>query len=101
MEYYKRTWILCLMIVAALMGLHFLPRMEIFGMELRRVDLLSDLFPDTPDVSEKELAEAMKQQRPHPAHRKTNDCPKGMVCIEDYATDEKRSMESRICFIVV
>ncbi|RHP61861.1 hypothetical protein [Bacteroides sp. OF04-15BH] len=93
MEYYKRTWILCLMIVAALMGLHFLPRMEIFGMELRRVDLLSDLFPDTPDVSEKELAEAMKQQRPHPAHRKTNDCPKGMVCIEDYATDEKRSMD--------
>ena len=81
------------MIVAALMGLHFLPRVEVFGIELRRVDLLSDLFPDTPDVSEKEMAEAMKQQRPHPAHRKANDCPKGMVCIDDYSMDERRNMD--------
>lgn len=93
MKYYKRTWILCLMIVSALMGLHFLPRVEVFGIELRRVDLLSDLFPDTPDVSEKEMAEAMKQQRPHPAHRKANDCPKGMVCIDDYSMDERRNMD--------
>lgn len=93
MKYYKRIWILCLMIVAALMGLHFMPRVEIFGMELRRVDILSDLFPDTPDVSEKELAEALKQQRPHPAHGSVNDCPKGMVCIEDYAIEEEKSMD--------
>lgn len=81
------------MVVAALMGLHFMPRMKIFGMELRRVDLLSDLFPDTPDVSEKELTDALKQQRPHPAHGSANDCPKGMVCIEDYAIDEEKSMD--------
>lgn len=93
MKYYKRIWILCLMIIAALMGLHFMPKLEIFGMELRRVDILSDLFPDTPDVSEKEIAEALKQQRPHPAHSLEENCPKGMVCIEDYAIEEDKSMD--------
>lgn len=92
MEYYKRIWILCLIVIAALMGLHFMPRTEILGIELRRVDLLSDLFPDTPEVSEEELAEAMKQQA-RPARRQAEDCPEGMVCIEDYAPEGQQGMD--------
>lgn len=45
MNYYERTWILCLLVIAGLIGLHFVPPPTVGGITFRRVNLLSDLFP--------------------------------------------------------
>lgn len=86
MKYYQRVWILCLMLIALLMGMHFLPRITVFGITLKKVNLLSDLFPDTPDVSDKEYDDAFASLHALSSSAKSGSCPKGVTCIEDYST---------------
>lgn len=90
MKFYKRIWILCLLIVAALMGLHFLPPVRVAGITMRQVDILSDLFPDMPEVTGEELAGVlgMQQNGSNPA-----DCPDGVTCIEDFAGGRDVSLD--------
>ena len=46
------TFIFTLIVVSGLMALYFLPPINIGGTPLRKIDLLSDLRPDVPDVTE-------------------------------------------------
>lgn len=97
MNYYERTLILALLVIACLLGLHFLPSMAVGGVELRRVNLLSDLFPAPSFVEEDDFeppagadsTAAPAVARPAPAA----ECPPGVTCIEDYAALPDEGME--------
>lgn len=87
MNYCKRTFLLVLLVIASLMGLHFLPTMSVDGVELRRVNLLSDLYPDETVAGETDEAVWLEDTVALPPVRPpfVEECPDGVVCIEDYA----------------
>lgn len=93
-----QTFLLVLIVVAALIGLFYLPRMSCFGVETRRVNILSDVQHRDKDgniVAEVKADEAdgfVEQGIDSAAIRVkqlayVDTVPKGMVAIEDFATD--------------
>lgn len=87
----KKVGGLVLMVMAALLLLHWLPATEVGGHALRRVDILADVrpplvFADEPDTLEVQLPVAK------PAFADT--CPSGKVCIEDYSDSTCRGMSA-------
>ena len=87
----KKVGGLVLMVMAALLLLHWLPAIEVGGHALRRVDILADVRPplvlaDEPDTLEVQLPVAK------PAFADT--CPSGKVCIEDYSDSTCRGMSA-------
>ena len=88
-NYLSRTFILTLLVVVALLGLHFLPTITINGYTLRRVNLLSDVEVKEP---EPELLDTVPLPPPvKPAFVDT--CKTGLTCIEDYADSTQRGMK--------
>lgn len=85
------TFLLTLLVVVGLGLLHWLPRIELAGKQLRRIDLLADLRPDEvpvlPDSDTTVLPKLVK-----PAFVDT--CKAGMVCIEDFSDSTMRGMKA-------
>lgn len=86
-NYLKYSLSLTLVVVVALLGLHWLPVLTIDGHTMRRVDLLGDLrFPELEADSDSiALPPVIK-----PAFIDT--CRAGMTCIEDYSDSTLRGM---------
>ena len=53
-DYTFRGWVLCLMTVGGVIGLGVMPTVELFGMQLRSVDIFSSLRPEAEEVVEYE-----------------------------------------------
>jgi hypothetical protein len=93
-----QTFLLVLLVVAVLIGLFYLPRIHLFDQNLRRVNILSDVQRRDKDgniVAEKvadSLDGYVEQGVDSAAIRVkqlayVDTVPKGMVAIEDFATD--------------
>ena len=93
-----QTFLLVLLVVAVLIGLFYLPRIHLFDQDLRRVNILSDVQRRDKDgniVAEKvadSLDGYVEQGVDSAAIRVkqlayVDTVPKGMVAIEDFATD--------------
>ena len=81
---------LVLLVLAILLGLHWLPTITIAGHTMRRVDLLSDLRFPTPDVYTSDSDSIPLPPVVKPAFVDT--CREGMTCIEDYSDSTHRGM---------
>lgn len=93
-----QTFFLVLVVVAVLLGLFYLPRMSFFGMDSRRVNILSDVQRRDQDGNivaevnadaedgyvEKGIDSAAIQVK---QLAYVDTVPKGMVAVEDFATD--------------
>lgn len=89
-NYITATFILTFLVVGALLGLYFLPPIEIDGQELRKVDLLADIRPEM----EEEVCDSDTIVLPPPVKPIFVDtCRTGMTCIEDYSDSTMRGME--------
>ena len=94
MHYYlNRVLWLILATLAILLAAHFLPDVSVGGVEMRRVDLLSDLFPDN-DAAIGDSLPLLPADSALVVKQKvwTDSCKPGMTCIEDFSTDG-RGME--------
>lgn len=81
MKAYK-TFLLVLLVVAMLVGMYFLPKLSICGIDLRSVNLLADVEADTTEV-ENEGLDHEKTSVPEFVAFK-DSVPDGMVAIEDF-----------------
>lgn len=87
----KGTWRTCLFLILFVLiaiALRALPAATIGDYEVKRTDLLADIFPADGEAGTTPDAEAAR--RLAEAHRDT--CPAGQTCIEDYATDADSGM---------
>ena len=93
-----QTFLLVLLVVAVLMGLFYLPRIHLFDQDWRRVNILSDVQRRDKDgniVAEKmaDSLDGFVEQGVDSAAIRVKQLayvdtvPKGMVAIEDFATD--------------
>lgn len=83
------TFFLAACVVAGLLGLYYLPSLTIGNHTLRKVDILSDLHPEIPEV----VADSDTVVLPPPVKPVFVDtCKGGMVCIEDYSDSTMRGM---------
>lgn len=88
-NYLKYSLGLTLMVLVALIGMHWLPALTIDGHTLRRVDLLADIrYPEA------EEAEETDSLLPTPVIKPAfvDTCRNGMTCIEDYSDSTMRGM---------
>lgn len=84
----KRTFILALIVVVVLGAMYYLPSLTIFGVQLRKVDILSDVRLNS-DTEQKEAEEAQQYEDSIRLERlkvvaKTDSVPEGMIPIEDF-----------------
>ena len=86
-NFLPHTALLACLVLAALLLMHFLPRWEVDGHRLRRVDLLADVRP-LPPVP----ADTAPPLLPPPIPVVADTCPPGMTCIEDYGDSTGRGM---------
>lgn len=85
------TFLLTLLLVLGLGALHWLPRIELGGKPLRRVDLLADIRLEASPVS----ADSDTSVLPEPVKPTFIDtCKSGMTCIEDFSDSTMRGMKS-------
>lgn len=87
-NYISRTFILTLIIFAALVGLYFLPMLSVDGNTLRKVDIFADIR--TPQSEEEEIDSTLLPPPVTPVFVDT--CKTGMTCIEDYSDSTLRGM---------
>ncbi len=94
----RQTFLLVLLVVVALIGLFYLPRMSLFGEETRRVNILSDVqrLDEAGNIVAEKVADSLdgfvEQGIDSAAIRVkqlayVDTVPKGMVAIEDFAAD--------------
>lgn len=88
-NYLGHTGLLMLLVVGLLLAMHFLPRTEVGGRVMRRVDILSDLRPRQVEAVE----DTLLPEPPKPKPVFVDSCPQGKVCIEDYGDSTHRGME--------
>lgn len=84
--------ILLLLVVGALLLMGMLPHISVFGHPLRRVNLLSDLYP-TETIADSVESEEEILLPPPPKPAFVDTCRTGMVCIEDYSDASQRGMQ--------
>lgn len=95
MNRYAHTFVGTLLVIVMLMGLHFLPRIEVGGMTLRNVNILSDLFPPFEHyVNGAESEVSWPVDSTALAVVDANPCPDGVTCIEDYGFGMQNSMDA-------
>ena len=82
---------LMLLILAALLLLHFLPKIYIGERALRQVDILSDVFPK-PAIEEPDSLALDSLLPPPPKPAFVDTCKTGITCIEDYGDSTLRGM---------
>lgn len=79
-----------------MLPLQWLPLFSIGGYEVRHVGILTDVLPTKmlpPSVAKSLNAETALPDIPKVKPAFVDSCPKGMVCIEDYAYDAQRGMQ--------
>lgn len=87
-NYLKYSLGLTLVVLIALIGMHWLPVLTVDGHTMRRVDLLGDIrYPETEEDETDSLLPAPVVK---PAFVDT--CRGGMTCIEDYSDSTMRGM---------
>lgn len=87
----QNTVWLAVLVLAALLLLHFLPAWDLGGHRMRRVDLLADVRrPDGPVAEEDSLLPPPPRVKP----AFVDSCPPGMTCIEDYGDSAFRCMSA-------
>ncbi|MGM5631664.1 hypothetical protein O2K51_12245 [Apibacter raozihei] len=72
--------ILCLIFLAGLIALRYLPPVTVFGYELKTIDMFSDV--------EKEPASDIIKIVPKVEPKVEIRCPKNKICFEDYSVDQ-------------
>ncbi|MCR4765910.1 MAG: SGNH/GDSL hydrolase family protein [Bacteroidaceae bacterium] len=77
--------------MSSLLLLGLLPQVTVFGHPLRKVNVLSDLYPNT-DTSELSAVDSTLLLPPPPKPVFVDTCRTGMVCIEDYSDTTLRGM---------
>lgn len=88
-EQMKRTFILILIVVAALVGMYFLPQISLCGIDLRPVDLLSDIR-----ATDSDSTDTVTDTIPMPEPAVPGDSiPEGMTAIEDFRDSLNRERE--------
>lgn len=95
MNRYGHTLVGTLLVIAMLMGLHFLPPMEVGGIALRNVNILSDLFPPfgSGGFGEEPPVDPLPDSL-YVAGAEVDPCPDGVTCIEDYGIGLENSMDA-------
>lgn len=89
-NYLKYSLGLTLIVFAALLGMHWLPAIEVDGHPMRRVDLLGDVrFPELEDMASDSDSIALP---PLVKPAFVDTCRAGMTCIEDYSDSTRRGM---------
>ena len=101
-----QTFFLVLVVVAVLIGLFYLPRMNLFGNDLRRVNILSDVQHRDKDGNI--VAEVVADSLDGYVEKGVDSAairvkqlayvdtvPKGMVAIEDFAADGLHRKQER------
>ena len=88
-NFLPHTALLAIIVLVVLLLLHFLPRWEVGGHRMRRVDLLADVRPLPPLQSD-----TFSAILPPPKPIFVDTCPPGMTCIEDYGDSTGRGMEN-------
>ena len=98
-----KIFLLVLLVVLLLLPLQWLPDFTVGSYEVKRVALLSDVLPDSaaqaelpvlpalPADSGRSALTAASAGDPRSSARR-DSCPKGVVCIEDYAGPEGQGM---------
>ena len=82
--------VLLFLVMGMLLLMSYIPQFSLFGHQMRRVDILSDLHNHSlSDLDSLEIDTALKLPV-KPAFQDT--CKKGMVCIEDYSDSLMRGM---------
>lgn len=89
-NYLKYSLRLILVILVALIAMHWLPEITIDGHTMRRVDLLSDIRTPEPEKEEMEVDSLPPAPKVKPVFVDT--CRSGMTCIEDYSDSTLRGM---------
>ena len=95
-----KIFLLVLAVILLLLPWQWVPALSFGGYDVKRVALLSDVLPDSAAVSEAVLPPppplpvASASASTSASSVVQDSCPKGVVCIEDYADGEKRGMES-------
>ena len=89
-NYLKYSLWLTLIVLFALIGMHWLPAITIDGHTMRRVDLLSDVRMPEPDKDEVVADSLPPVPVVKPAFVDT--CCRGMTCIEDYSYSPMRGL---------
>ena len=77
-----KSWVLALLVILALMGLYFLPKISVGNTELRRVNILSDVQRRHNDGAPQPVDSVVVVVEP-PANQ--DIVPEGMTPIEDFA----------------
>lgn len=94
-----QTFLLTFIVLVTLMGLFYVPRVRIFGNDLRRVNILSDVQPRNEEGKivaevEADAAEGFVEEAFDPSVVEVkplayvDSIPKGMIAIEDFADTE-------------
>lgn len=80
-----KIFLLVLLVAILLLPWRWMPALTVGGYEVKRVDLLSDVLPSPADSSTSGAASLPALKETQAAQ--TDSCPKGMVCIDDYALE--------------
>lgn len=83
-DYLNRVLWLVVATITILLAAYWLPSLSLGGVEMRRVELLSDLFPD---VEADSLLLPDSVVTPRQDSEWVDSCRQGMTCIEDFSTD--------------
>lgn len=83
--------VLLAVVVCVLLPLQWMPALQIGGYDVKRVGLLSDALPKSLLPNDTD-ADAALPDVPKVKPVFQDSCPKGMVCIEDFADEEERGM---------
>lgn len=75
----------------ALLSLYWLPNIEIGDWQMRRIDLLSDVRPNTDN--DEEIADTISSSTLEATlHARVDSCPAGITCIDDMSGAEEQGM---------
>ena len=86
-NYLWSSFVLLLIVMAVLTGMHFLPPINLFGHTMRQVDLLADLRNKL-EVEESLEIDSLLLPKLKPLFVDT--CKSGLTCIEDYADSTRQ-----------
>lgn len=86
----SRSFWLTLLCAVMLFGLYWIPSVEIGETHTRKVDILSDLRPDEPEMEEDSVVSPIIAEVPMVFE---DTCKSGITCIEDFSDSTNRGME--------
>lgn len=90
----NKSLILLLMVIVMLAVISLLPTFTVFGVEVKKVDLLADVKTEVTETESepKESAPVAQVKKKQEAKKAELKCPEGKTCIEDYSESKKEGM---------